>query len=173
MKFRWMIAAAGLALCLCACAPKAADTELKDTAPASIEIPENKDYSALLSSQFPVPAPDEAKQLAKQSVKLAEALYPEAKDGCTGNYEVSYKGTMTSDSGTFYYFDIYDTYEEAEGSVEYAGLCTIAAQPGPDAKNNDARYFLQQSDSYTEIRYDGKTASLIEDTDGKKDGSAG
>ena len=60
MKFKWLIPAAALMLCLCACTPKTPDTELKDTAPSTIEVPDiDADYEAL-SSLFPAPAPKEA-----------------------------------------------------------------------------------------------------------------
>ena len=179
MKFKWLIPAAALMLCLCACTPKTPDTELKDTAPSTIEVPDiDADYEAL-SSLFPAPAPKEAKSLADEAVKIAKALYLESRDGYTGNYVASYNGTQTTEDGTFYYFNLYDSYAEPEGSAEYADLCTIAVQLAPEAEDDSApRYFLHQGYGYTEIRYDGKTAELIENTDGTEqdstaDGSAG
>lgn len=176
MKLKWMLPAAALMLCLCACAPKTPDTELRDTAPVTIEVPDIEADYEHLSSLFPAPAPKEAEDFADEAVEIAKALYPESKAGYTGNYVASYNGTQTTEDGTFYYFNLYDSYDEPEGSAEYAVLCTIAAQIVPEDESAP-RYFLHMEDGYTEIRYDGKTAELIQPSDSAEDstedGSAG
>ncbi|MGN1030681.1 MAG: hypothetical protein ACI4PQ_03675 [Butyricicoccaceae bacterium] len=165
MKMRWMLPAAVLALCLCACAPKQVDMELKDIVPTAVKVPDIEVDLAASSSKFPVPVPDEAKELAEPLTRIAEQLYPEPMEGCTGTYTVSYNGTQTTDEGVFYYFDLYDSYEEAEGSAEYAALCTIAVKTAPDGEG-EVQYFLNQDDGYQEIRLstgDEKTGSAPQD----------
>lgn len=172
-KWNWMIPAAMLLLGLCACAPKTPNTELKDAVPPTIEVPDIEvDYESL-SSAFPAPTPKEAQPLAEQAVEIATVLYPDSHEGYTGHYIASYGGTQTTEDGTFYYFHLYDSYEEPEGSAEYAVLCTIAVQAA-EGENEQPRYFLYQSDGYLELLYDGETVELTENTgDTQAEGSAG